>query len=565
MKTPRRIYFILFAGILFLLILIYFQIFSASFLPWDDDYNITLNPYFLQGQWLELWRHTYFGMYIPVTNTIWELIFNFGGGQSMPFRIFNFLLHLLNTFLVYELVRLWFSKKDFKPGWLLCFAPLVFALHPLQVDAVAWISGGRDLLATFFGLISLLVFFRIENWKGYWLASIFFILSLLSKPQLAALPLVVFTLSLLQDPFLWKRNSLKMLLWCLPVFAISLITYLTQAEITLPPLSPLERSIVVLDTFGFYLSKIIWPFGLTVDYGRSPAYLLSHFGSQWALSFLFFAVTTTFFWAACRTKNWRFFVLFLSWAFCLLPVSGLISFAFQEMSTVANHYIYFSVAIFSLLLVELLISCAKKLPSVVFIFGIFFLVVCYLTLSWQRLQTWRNPKVFFETMLTQNPKSHSALMGLAQYYGDDENNPSKSLALLEKARLQKPKDILVISNIATTLGRLGRYKEVATLESWLFDPEFQAWMPKRNVDSANFLNALGLSMAPLGRVDLSLMYLCEAQALNPVRPGYAQNAEKILAQLRPKNPQITCPRFLTFNEFIQTASVVRFNQTKESK
>ncbi len=567
MIQKNRFQLILFLGLSFALGLIYFQIFAAPFLPWDDDYNITLNPYLLQGQWLELWNHTYFGMYIPVTHTFWGLIFHLGGGQALPFRFFNFFLHGLNTFLGYKLAQLWFSKSNSKPLWLLSIAPLFFALHPLQVDAVAWISGGRDLLATFFGLLALVFFFKYETCKGFWIAGLFFILSLLSKPQAAALPLVIFLLSVLRAPLLWKKNGLKMLAWSVPVFLISLITYVTQKDIVLPTVQILERPLVVFDSFGFYLAKLAWPIHLTVDYGRSPTYMLSHFDRQWPLSFVFLSFLLFFFFASRRCKNWNLFILFLSWVVCLLPASGIVSFAFQEISTVANHYVYFSMAIFSLLLIELLsLSSLLKLSfSKTVKMGLFCLIAFFSILSWQRIQTWRSSKIFFETMLLENPESHSALMGLAQYYGDDKKDFSKSLQLLQRARIQKPKDHLVISNIATTLVRLSRYKEAVALEDWLFEPEFQSWMPKKNVDSANFLNALGSAMAPLGRVDLALLYFCQAQVLNPLAAGFGENVEIILAKLRAQNPQISCPRFSTFDEFIRTAAVVRYNQTKGSK
>lgn len=567
MIKKNRVDLILFLVVGSALGLIYFQIFSAPFLPWDDDYNISLNPYFLQGQWLELWNHTYFGMYIPVTNTLWQVLFNWGGGETWPFRVFNFSLHAFNTFLVYRLAQNWFSKNNFKPTWLLGIAPLFFALHPLQVDAVAWISGGRDLLATFFGLLSLVFFFKYETRKGFWLAGLFFVLSLLSKPQVAALPVVIFLLSLVQTPSLWKKNALKMLSWCVPVLIISVITYITQKEILLPAVEFLQRPLVVFDSLGFYLSHIAWPINLTVDYGRSPTYLLGHLDQLWPTALIFVSSLIFLFFTCRRSKKWPALILFLAWIACLLPVLGLVSFAFQDISTVANHYIYFSMAIFSLFLVELLSFWAppKMTPSFAILGGLICLTAFYSTLSWQRQQTWQSPKIFFETMLLRNPDSHSALMGLAQYYGDEEKNPAKSLPLLERARLQKPKDVLVISNIATTLAQLHRYKESADLEAWLFEPEFQRWMPKRNVDSANFLNALGSAMAHLGRVDLALLYFCQAGVMNPLRLGYDQNTEMVLARLRPGNPQITCPRFSSFDEFIQTAAVVRYNQTKESK
>ena len=559
-KFPVKLFFLL--G--FLLLGIYFQMFFSGFLPWDDDYNIRINPYYLQSQWFEIWTHIYFGMYIPVTSTFWAALYFLGDGQAFPFRVFNFCLHLLNTYLVFKFAQLWFEKDKTKGAWLLYLMPLIFSLHPLQVDAVAWISGGRDLLATTFALLSLICFFKLPNKAGFVLAGALFTLSLLSKPQVASLPIVIFLLSYVRNPIEWKKCSIQMLLWCVPVSVVTFLTYFKQQEINLPSLNFWQRFVVIFDSFGFYLSKILWPHDLTVDYGRTPSYLLNQFEKEFFPLILFTSLFLVLAFSAFKLKKKSIFLIFLSWVACLLPVSGIINFSFQEISTTSNHYAYFPMVFFSLFLIQLLdliLSHTKRASKALFL-ACSFCLIFYSVLSWQRVQSWQNPKIFFDTMLRQNENSFSAMMGLGQYYSDEEKSHLKALALFQQALLKKPKNILVISNITTSLVRLHRYEEAAAMEFWLFDSEFQSWMLRRNIDFANFLNALGSAMSPLGRDDLALLYICEAQAMNPVWSGYSLNAEKILARLRPKNPQINCPTFSSLGKFINTANAARLKQQK---
>lgn len=232
-------------AILVAVYVIYSPLMNAGFLSWDDDTNITNNPYFAIGPWWMLWQHAYYGMYVPVTSTLWYFLFDVGGGSPLPFRISNIVLHSVNVLLVFALIRnlgarlldveltpeipvkaaLTLVRNEDTPqtkavpafrrktreidleevpeaevnstaeanSHVLDLASLVgaaiFALHPLQAGAVAWISGSRDLLSLMFSLLAVGSFFGKKSRPL--IALLLFGLALLAKPQASIVPLAM--------------------------------------------------------------------------------------------------------------------------------------------------------------------------------------------------------------------------------------------------------------------------------------------------------------------------------------------------------------------------------------
>lgn len=130
----------------FVILWIYWPLFWAGPLQYDDHSNIFANPHYRDGSLLYLWKYPYYGMYIPVTSTAWSLLHSLGGDAAWPFRIFNLALHALNTVLVFFCLRGFLNRvtsRDERSIFTASFlGAAIFALHPLQMECVAWISGG---------------------------------------------------------------------------------------------------------------------------------------------------------------------------------------------------------------------------------------------------------------------------------------------------------------------------------------------------------------------------------------------------------------------------------------
>ncbi|HTL30181.1 MAG TPA: hypothetical protein VL282_13205, partial [Tepidisphaeraceae bacterium] len=127
---------------------------SADFTSWDDPFTITSNPHLNPPTWSGLgyhWRTPEYGLYIPLTYTAWWLIAHVAyssqpdaRGMSLSPMIFhaaNIGLHLISVLFVYAILR-----RILKRDWAACIGALLFALHPVQVEAVGWLSGMKDVL-----------------------------------------------------------------------------------------------------------------------------------------------------------------------------------------------------------------------------------------------------------------------------------------------------------------------------------------------------------------------------------------------------------------------------------
>jgi len=189
---------------------------DAAFV-WDDQpYNLAGNPAVMRGHYASFWKHPYRDFYIPVTYTVWTAVADMtrnplvsdSGLKSESFRTINLITHAANVVLVFWLLYLLIDSF-----WPAVLGAAVFAVHPLQVESVVWVSELRGLLAGFFSLMALLFHCRYRRTgnERIWLAvaaGLSFALAMLSKPSATALPFVVIAVDLL-----FYRMTLKRQWW----------------------------------------------------------------------------------------------------------------------------------------------------------------------------------------------------------------------------------------------------------------------------------------------------------------------------------------------------------------
>ena len=253
---------------------LYARTLGGDFLRWDDRQNILLNPFIERALWSQTWTRPYYNMYIPVTYSVWTILWHITP-QPWLFHLLNVVLHAANVLLVFLIARrVW--RRD-SPAWV---AAALFAVHPLQVETVAWISTGRDLLSAFFGLSATYLVLSKTSWRWWIPATALFVLGLLSKPSLAVLPVGVLALTWATRTLTWGRAwTLKA--WLIPAVAAVISTKMIQqldADLRLLPLTLMERILVAFDTLGFYARRVAWPDPLSSDYGRAPRVALAEYG-----------------------------------------------------------------------------------------------------------------------------------------------------------------------------------------------------------------------------------------------------------------------------------------------
>jgi tetratricopeptide (TPR) repeat protein len=318
-------------------------------LVWDDiDLHLISNPHLIPASsdnLLHFWNAPYEGLYIPVAYNGWTLLnawFSSKPHDPFPYHLANILLHTLNGLLVFALLRLFIRNP-----WAAMAGALVFLVHPIQVESVAWVSEFRGLLAAAFGFSALLIYSRGlsarygepgPKWPGA-VSTLLFLLALLSKPSVAVLPF----LAALMEYYL-HRPTLKQLcsrswLWLWLVFsgAIAVVTSSVQESIQTYPFW--AKPLIWLDAVSFYLYKLLFPFSLAASYARTPEHVM---GQWWFYVAWMIPVGVGFCLWRFRKKAPLLLLAALVFLLGFLPVSGLKEFNFQAWSTVADRYLYLS-------------------------------------------------------------------------------------------------------------------------------------------------------------------------------------------------------------------------------
>jgi hypothetical protein len=381
------------------------------------------------------WRHGDLALYVPVTYTIWFVLARLTwiktpdeSGMHLDPHIFHavsLLLHIGNTLLVYRLLRKLLRYRQIDSAWPALAGALVYGLHPLQVESVAWTSGMKDLLYCGFSLAALLAYLRAVEppgdeadhslWKrrcSYLCGMIFMVIGMLCKPTAMVVPLLAFILDLL----VLRRRLAKVILSTVP-YMIAAIPLMIVAKIVQPGISvvspPLwERPIVAGASLAFYLGKLIAPIHLAFDYGWRPLAMLQKSWFWW-IAGIPLAIGIVLF-QQRRRHPWLLVGVLVGLA-ALLPVLGLNPFHFQFFSTVADHYMV-------LAMLGPAIACAgmfsarggQQKSSTVGVSAILFVILG--SMSFRQLRHWHTDEDVIWQTLAVTPDSALGLDALGHYY-----------------------------------------------------------------------------------------------------------------------------------------------------
>lgn len=258
-------------------VLVYAGVLSSEFVVYDDDLYVTQRPEVVAGLTAEGWGwawSTFQGAnWFPLTRLSWMLDAQLFGMSPSAFHATSLLLHLVNALLLFVALR----RLTGDP-WPSAFAAAIFALHPLHVESVAWVSARKDVLSGFFFTIALLLYERQARAADprVWAVALFMTLGLglLAKPMLVTLPFLLLLLDYWPLGRLGKPGVRRAVLEKLPLFALataaSVATLIAQSaagavqDLDWIPLW--MRVEAALDAYLVYLWKFFWPSDLAVFY-----------------------------------------------------------------------------------------------------------------------------------------------------------------------------------------------------------------------------------------------------------------------------------------------------------
>jgi tetratricopeptide (TPR) repeat protein len=518
MFRPRSIGLLL----AFATLVIYLPATFCQFINFDDPDYFTENPVIQNGlTWAGVkWAFTgaHAANWHPLTwlshMTDADL---FGMNPGGP-HLVNVVFHAFNAALLF--ILLFRLTKNLWPS---VFIAALFAWHPLHVESVAWISERKDVLSTFFVLLTLLSYTRYaqENYRqSFWYALFFFVLALLSKPMPVTLPLVM----LLLDYWPLKRIenyrqkttgftcnapsdvSLKFSIfwekW--PFFLVAtiscIVTFLAQHDAlnTLQNVPMGFRLVNALTAYGSYLWKMIWPVNLAMIYP-----LHSHIAWQLiAWSAIILAGVSVLAWRERKDSPWLM-VGWLWFLITLLPVIGLIQVGSQAM---ADRYSYFPiigifVAItFSAQAISAHFGFLRKsfVSAAVLILGI-----C-IALTENQLRYWHDSESLFAHSLTVIPSEQAYLcVGIAL------NDQKRSVAAMNQfimAWRLNPQSALANGNIGYMLNEEGK-----TALAAIYYQKALEQKPRLAVLYKNY----GMLLDKLGRFDEAMSQFSAAEKLDP--------------------------------------------------
>lgn len=249
-------------------LLAFLPVLGADFVNWDDgDYSYE-NKFITNLFNPEIWTRTVQGNYHPLTMFSMAINYAISGTNAWSYHLFNLLFHLINCVLVFRLAHLLFNKNNF----IALVTAILFAIHPVHVESVAWVSERKDVLYGMFfllGLISYVKYVDDHSKKHYVLAMLFMLLSLLSKPAAVIFPVALFSIDFLRS----RKFNFSLVLEKLPFFLFSLAlgvaTYLFQKEAGAVGVLGYESGQKLLFPFYgimMYVVKAFLPFNLSPFY-----------------------------------------------------------------------------------------------------------------------------------------------------------------------------------------------------------------------------------------------------------------------------------------------------------
>ncbi|MCB0807241.1 MAG: tetratricopeptide repeat protein [Bacteroidales bacterium] len=253
----------------------YMPVFQNDFVNWDDDYYITGNNLIQSFDLtsVKTWfSRPFMGLYQPMILVSLALDYSINGNDPVIFHTTNLMLHLLNTLLVFV-----FLSGLLKNDRVSIMATLLFGLHPIHVEAVAWATERKELLYGFFYLLALVSYLQfLKQQKTRWLLTTFilFIFSLLSKASAVTLPLVLVLLDYLHER-IWpdRKVILEKLMFFIPALVFGLLTLYWHRSygslVNASGFSLPERAFLAGRGLMYLLSKTIWPLDLSA-YNQLP-------------------------------------------------------------------------------------------------------------------------------------------------------------------------------------------------------------------------------------------------------------------------------------------------------
>ncbi len=495
----------LFAALLLATLIAYWPALNGQLL-WDDPGHLTRPD--LQS-WSGLWR-IWFDVgatqqHYPLLHSAFWIQHHLWGDATLGYHLVNVLWHTIAACLFAALLR-----RLQIPG--ATIAAFVFALHPVCVESVAWITEQKNTLSLVFYLAAALAYLRFEDDRRparYIVATLWFAAALLTKTVTATLPAALLVIAWYRRGRLsWRTDFLPLLPWLALGIAAGLGTiWVEKTHIGATgdafTLAALERLLLAGRVIWFYFAKLLWPADLAFFYPRWE--ISATAPAQWLFPLAAIAaLALAVYWYRRDRAPLAAALLFGG---TLVPVLGFVNVYPFLFSYVADHFQYHACLP---IIAFLAAAAANALPrlslprraapalsaALILLLGL---------LTWRQSHQYRDVFALYETTIARNPSSWIAHLNLGVAL-DDIGQPAEALPHLQRALELKPDFPETLNSLGSALNRLARPAEAKPFldEALRLQPRF-----------ASAHNNLGIALIGLQQIDTALASFQRALQIDP--------------------------------------------------
>lgn len=504
---------------------VYYQVHRFEFINYDDPQYVIENSHVTSGLTREGVRWAFAGVHAanwhPLTTLSHMLDCQIFGVEPGAHHLMNLLLHTINALLLFLLLA-----KMTGTVWRSAFVAALFALHPLHIESVAWVSERKDVLSTLFWMLTLWAYVAYTErpaLQRYLVALLLFSLGLMAKPMLVTLPFVLLLLDYwplgrwpteeagtgTRQPAPYEANVTvaQLVMEKLPflVFAAtsSVVTFLVQrsckAVMDLEKLPLSARIGNAFVSYVRYIGKMLWPTDLSVLYPHPLRWPLPVVAGA---VLLLVCVSVLVVWAARRRRY-----LLVGWLWylgTLVPVIGLVQVGGQS---IADRYTYIPlIGLFIMVgwgAAELV--RAWKYRRIALTASVVIVLTGCMAWTWSQVGYWRDSSTLFRHAIKITPQNVLAHynLGLAL---DDRGRLEEAMQHYRVALQLKPDYVAALNNLAMDLVAQGKIEEALAHYS-------EAIRIDANVPITR--NNLGLAFAAAGRLDEAITQYVAALRINP--------------------------------------------------
>jgi tetratricopeptide (TPR) repeat protein len=507
-----------------------------DFVSYDDSSYITKNTNIKTGinfkslEWA--FRSFHSANWHPLTWISHMLDYEMFGLNSTGHHLVNLLLHIMNSLLL-----LWILMKMTAKRWLSITVAILFAIHPLHVESVAWAAERKDVLSTFFGMLTIAAYFyytRVPNFKRYLLVFFLFFLGLLAKPMLVTLPLLLLLLDYWPLERFPLSNDLKsskgvsnngqffkLVIEKIPLFiltvASSIITFYVQksegAVVDLEKI-PLDLRIYnALNSYLLYMYKLVYPKNLAIFYPYTAEQL-----TIWRAIIFFIILTGITIWILYLGKKKKYLIVGWLWyLITLVPVLGIIQVGGQAM---ADRYTYIPSIGFFIVIVWGVQELSKNWYYRKWIIGslMAFVLISFLLLTRMQVKYWRSDFSLFKHAIDITDNNYV----MHNNYGDtfyDYKMYDQALFHFKKALVINPNFTMAQKNICKVFLFNKKVEQAIAC--------YHKVLQSKKEDAQIYHN-LGYAYVIKGNDSLAIQYIKKALAIKPDYPLALFNLGEVL-------------------------------------